>query len=130
MNAIKTAYDAALPYTTSDRSLVRELLHPELHGELPLSVSEVVVAPRERTALIAHPGSDHVCHVLEGKGFLRAGESFYKVSPRDSVFVPRGTAVQVVNTGDCFLRVLKFFTPAQAHDETRIVKEDDPPAGP
>lgn len=130
MSAIKTTYESAVPYTTSDRSLVRELLHPQFHGELPMSLAEVVVAPRERSALFAYPGSDQVCHFLEGSGFLRVGESFYKVAARDTVYIPRDTPVMVVNTGDCFLRMLKFFAPAQKHDETRIVAEEEPATSP
>lgn len=120
----RVPYASALPYTAADGSLVRELLHPEIHGALKTSLSEMVVAPFGESALYTHPGSDLTVHFLEGRGSMRVDARIFSAAERDTVYVPSGSSWQVHNSGDCFLRLLCFFSPFHKHSETIIVSAD------
>ncbi|MBI5844856.1 MAG: cupin domain-containing protein [Deltaproteobacteria bacterium] len=117
----RVPYASALPYTAADGSLVRELFHPEIHGEVSTSLAEMVVAPFGESALYTHPGSHLTVHFLEGRGSMRVGARVFQTNERDTVCVPAKTAWQVQNSGDCFLRFLCFFSPFHKHSETIIV---------
>lgn len=115
---IKSDYASALPFTTPEGTLVRELLHPDKHGGHDASLIEEVVAPFEQSGLHMHEKSDEIYHFTEGRGAMRAGDRVFPVEPRDTVFIPKGMAHQVQNSGDCFLRVLCFAVPALRPGDT------------
>lgn len=117
-------YASALPYTAADGSLVRELIHPEIHPGVAASLAEMVVAPFGESALYTHPGSDLTIHFLEGRGSMRVGARVFQTNERDTVYIPAKNAWQVQNSDDCFLRFLCFFSPFHRHSETIIVSAD------
>ncbi len=47
----RTAYTHADPYVTIDGSIVRELMHPDVHGNSYLSLAEARVPPGSSTIL-------------------------------------------------------------------------------
>jgi mannose-6-phosphate isomerase-like protein (cupin superfamily) len=115
---VKTEYASALPYTTQNGVLIRELMHPDRHGNHDASLVEEVVAPLEQSSLHKHEKSDEIYHFTEGRGAMRVGDRVFPVQPRDTVFIPKGTDHQVQNSGECFLRVLCFSVPAGRHEDT------------
>ncbi len=115
---IKSEYASVLPYTTMEGTLVRELLHPARHGNHNASLVEEVLAPFEQSYLHRHEKSDEVYHFTGGRGAMRVGDRVFSVEPGDTVFIPKGTAHQVQNSGDCFLRVLCFAVPACRLEDT------------
>ena len=46
-----THYEDVEPYVTKDGSLIRELMHPNVHGNSNLSVAEATILPGKATVL-------------------------------------------------------------------------------
>ena len=67
---LKTEYNRIQPYTTKDGSLIRELLHPSLHGNEKQSLAEATIPEGSETMLHKHVQSEEIYHITEGKGML------------------------------------------------------------
>ena len=117
---VKSGYEAALPYVAVDKTLIRELLHPQIHGDMELSLAEIVVAPYEKIQTQKNSRSDRIFHVIEGKGSMRIGDRVFTVNARDSFSVPRDIIFEMENSGECFLRVLCFCSPALNNNDTEL----------
>ena len=95
---VKTEYDKIKPYTTKDGSLIRELMHPAVHGNRNLSLAEAIVPVGFTTLLHKHLRSEEIYHVLEGNGIVVVGEKSFKVKAGDTISIPPGTPHQIQNT--------------------------------
>jgi len=42
---IKTEYNKIVSYTTKDGALIRELMHPDIHGNSKQSLAEAIIPP-------------------------------------------------------------------------------------
>ena len=73
---VKTEYDKIKPYTTKDGSLIRELMHPAVHGNRNLSLAEAIVPVGFTTLLHKHLQSEEIYHVLEGNGIVVRRKEF------------------------------------------------------
>lgn len=51
MSAVHTRYGEVEAYVTKDGSVVRELMHPNVHGNSNMSLAEAVVAVGQTTLL-------------------------------------------------------------------------------
>ena len=89
---MKTSRDAIRPYVTKDGSLIRELLHPAVHGNSRLSLAEAVVAPGAATELHCHHRAEEIYHVLAGTGCMTLGAEQFSLAPGDTVCIPPGPA--------------------------------------
>lgn len=61
-------YDSIEEYTTKDGSEIRELIHPNLHGNKNVSVAEARVQPGSTTAAHYHRKSEEIYVVMAGRG--------------------------------------------------------------
>lgn len=67
--------------------------------------------PGQEQAGHAHPASDKVYYVLDGRGLFEVGGDAREVGPGTAVLAPAGQAHSVKNNSNGRLRVLVFMAP-------------------
>jgi mannose-6-phosphate isomerase-like protein (cupin superfamily) len=117
-----THYPDISPYATRDGSEIRELMHPDSHGNAGQSLAEARVAPGQRTVLHLHQRSEELYHVTAGQGLMTLGEDRFGVSAGDTVCIPPGTPHCIENTGEASLVILCCCAPAYAHGDTQLLE--------
>ena len=121
---IKTEYKTVKPYITKDGSIIRELIHPNVHGNQNLSLAEAIVPPKGSTFLHKHNLSEEIYYILEGKGLMSLGDKKFNVKKGDSVCIPPTTPHQIRNIGEIPLKILCCCSSAHSHDDTELLKEE------
>lgn len=116
-----TRYRNQPPFETKDGSLIRELMHPAVHGNRHQSLAEARVAPGASTALHWHLRSEELYHVTAGSGLMTLGEERFEILPGDTIAIAPRTAHCVENTGSVDLVILCCCSPAYAHDDTELL---------
>ena len=119
---MKTEYKEVQPFTTKDGSLVRELMHPRVHGNSQQSLAEAVVPVGAETLMHRHLVSEEMYHVTEGAGVMTLGVEQFEVRKGDTVCILPGMIHRVRNTGTIPLRILCCCSPAYAHEDTELVQ--------
>ncbi|MDY6989090.1 MAG: cupin domain-containing protein [Thermodesulfobacteriota bacterium] len=122
---MKTEYDKVVPYTTKDGSLVRELMHPAVHGNRNQSLAEAVVFPGSTTVLHRHHQGEEIYHITTGQGEMTLGEETLQVGPGDTVCILPGVSHRIRNTGEGPLKLLCCSTPAYAHEDTQLLGKEE-----
>jgi mannose-6-phosphate isomerase-like protein (cupin superfamily) len=117
----KTVYREIRPYTTKDGSVIRELMHPDVHGNANQSLAEAVVPVGRQTELHYHRQSEEIYHVTEGFGRMRLGDAVFDVGAGDTVCIAPGTRHNILNTGDVPLRLLCCSAPPYSHGDTELI---------
>ncbi len=117
----QTRYADIPAYTTKDGSLIRELLHPDRHGNANQSLAEAQVPPGAATRLHRHRLTEELYHITAGQGEMTLGEAIMAIKPGDTVAIPPGTPHRVVNTGAETLVILCCCAPPYAHDDTELL---------
>jgi mannose-6-phosphate isomerase-like protein (cupin superfamily) len=120
-----TRYADQHAYNTKDGSEIRELMHPDAHGNRAQSLAEARIDPGRETLLHRHRNSEELYHVTAGAGQMTLGARRFTISVGDTVAIPPGTAHRVRNTGDGPLVILCCCSPPYAHDDTELLE----PAG-
>lgn len=123
---IKTSSDSAVPYVTKDGSIIRELIHPDVHGNACQSLAEAVLPAGVRSLLHRHLRSEEIYYILEGQGRLTVGPETLFVGPGDAVCIPPRMAHWIENTGPNPLRFLCCAAPPYSHDDTRLLGAEGP----
>jgi mannose-6-phosphate isomerase-like protein (cupin superfamily) len=121
-----TRYDDIPAFRTKDGSQIRELMHPDKHGNTAQSLAEARVDPGQRTALHRHRRSEELYHVTAGSGLMTLGEQRFPVTTGDTVCIPPGTPHCIENTGEDSLVILCCCSPAYAHDDTQLLEPEAP----
>jgi mannose-6-phosphate isomerase-like protein (cupin superfamily) len=116
--AVRTARNAIQPYPTRDGSLIRELMHPAVHGNRAQSLAEAEVPPGGETRPHRHQHAEEIYHVTAGEGRMVLGKETFAISVGDTVCIPPGTRHSLRNTGDRPLTVLCCCSPPYRHDDT------------
>lgn len=116
----RTRYADAQPYVTQDGSIIRELMHPAVHGNRAQSLAEAIVPAGATTRLHRHGSSEEIYHVVAGQGRMTLGDEEFDVAPGDTIAIPPGTVHRIANTGAEPLRILCACTPPYAHDDTEL----------
>ena len=109
------------PYVTKDGSVIRELMHPAVQGNLGQSLAEATVPPGMRTLRHRHGRSEEIYHVLRGRGLMSLGDDRFPIAEGDSICIPPGTAHDLENDGQADLVVLCCSAPAYSHEDTELV---------
>ena len=120
-NPHRTARLSIKPFTTKDGSTIRELMHPDMHGNRAQSVAEATVPVGARTHLHRHHRSEEIYHILEGRGsMVLAGEQF-DVEAGDTIAILPQVPHAIANTGAMPLRILCCCVPAYQHADTELL---------
>ncbi len=122
---MRSRYNETRPYITKDGSLIRELMHPAVHGNRAQSLAEARLPPGGRTLLHRHLRSEEIYHVTAGEGLMRLGAERFAVGAGDSICIPPGTPHDLECTGREELVVLCVSAPAYSHQDTELVGEED-----
>ncbi|MFQ5937269.1 MAG: cupin domain-containing protein [Acidiferrobacterales bacterium] len=117
----KTAYDAVQPYVTLDGSLIRELMHPRVHGNHAQSLAEATVAVGAITRRHRHERTEELYHFTDGEGLMTLGDNVFAVKRGDTVCIHPGTPHCVRNTGHAPLKILCCSTPPYADSDTELL---------
>jgi mannose-6-phosphate isomerase-like protein (cupin superfamily) len=122
----KSARADAAAYVTKDGSVIRELMHPDVHGASTgvarQSLAEATVAPGRATVLHRHAVTEEIYHVTHGAGRMTLGAATFDIGPGDTVCIPPGTPHALLNTGVAPLVVLCACTPAYSHADTELLE--------
>lgn len=118
---VKTEYTKIQPYTTKDGSLIRELLHPNLHGNEKQSLAEATIPVGLETKLHKHLQTEEIYHITEGDGFMTVGARQFDVTTGDTVCISPGTPHQIKNSGNIPLKILCCCAPPYSHDDTELI---------
>ena len=119
---IISSCDDVEAYVTKDGSVIRESMHPQVHGNSSQSLAEARVAPGSSTLLHHHNVTEEIYHILEGTGMLSLGNDLVEVKTGDSVCISPGTPHNITNTGEIELRILCCCSPAYSHEDTVLSK--------
>jgi mannose-6-phosphate isomerase-like protein (cupin superfamily) len=119
---LKTSYSNINPYTTRDGSLIRELMHPEVHGNKKQSLAEATVPVGTGTVLHRHDISEEIYHITVGKGRMTLGEHTFEVVVGDTICIPPGTDHRIENTGRTTLKLFCCCAPPYSHNDTDLLK--------
>lgn len=120
MKTLCTHYNAIEPYITRDGSIIRELMHPQVHGNRNQSLAEAEVSAGGHTFLHIHHKTEELYHVTEGHGIMILGEERFAISKGDTVHIPAGLA-HALEAGDTTLKVLCCCSPAYSHEDTELL---------
>jgi mannose-6-phosphate isomerase-like protein (cupin superfamily) len=118
---MKTEYSAATPFVTKDGSVIRELMHPQLHAVKGMSIAEAIVEPGATTLLHQHRLTEEIYHITQGEGLMRLGVEEFMVGIGDTIVIPPGTAHNITNTGTAPLKILCACQPAYSHEDTELL---------
>jgi mannose-6-phosphate isomerase-like protein (cupin superfamily) len=121
MKVIQSQYRAIEPYITKDGSQIRELMHPNVHGNRQQSLAEASVPPGARTALHLHRATEEIYHITQGAGLMRLGDETFAVAAGDTIAIAPGTPHCVNNTGTEPMKILCACSPAYSHDDTFLL---------
>ena len=105
-------------YTTQDGSEIRELMHPNIHGNKSQSLAEAIVEPNEKTLLHKHIKSEEIYFIIQGKGEMTLANETIQVTSGDTICIMPGTTHNIENTGNEKLKILCCCSPAYSHDDT------------
>ncbi len=118
----RTAYTHADSYVTKDGSIIRELMHPAVHGNSYLSLAEARVPPGSSTILHMHGVTEEVYHIISGSGFMILGEDKFEIGNGDTICISPGTAHKVENFSGAELVILCCCVPAYSHEDTYLLE--------
>lgn len=117
----RTEYSQSKAYQTMDGSEIRELFHPDIHGNKNQSLAEATVPVKGKTLLHLHKTSEEIYHVTQGNGLMTLGDEQFSIQQGDTVCIPPGTTHCVENTGGVELKILCSCSPAYQHEDTELV---------
>ena len=83
---MKTSIDDIQPYETKDGSMIRELMHPEVHDCRNISLAMAEIGPGKKTALHHHICSEEIYHIVMGEGSMTLGTQEFAIGKGDTVF--------------------------------------------
>ena len=117
-----TQYDKIEPYITKDGSIIRELMHPSVHGNLNQSLAEATVPAGRKTITHKHSQTEEIYHITEGNGIITLGSEEFEVKKGDSVCIAPGTPHRIQNTGKTQMKILCCCSPAYSHEDTELME--------
>ncbi len=121
MNKIITKYQDIKPYVTKDGSIIRELMHPKIHGNKNLSLAEAIVPCGFQTFLHKHEKSEELYYIVEGRGIITLKDEEFNVTAGDTIYIAPNTAHKIKNIGEKPLRILCCCAPPYSHEDTILL---------
>lgn len=121
---IRSAHHDAPAYKTLDGSLIRELMHPDVHGNRSQSLAEATILPGQTTRRHRHGQTEEIYYILSGEGLMVVGDEKQAVRVGGAILIPPGAWHCVTNTGRVNLVLLCCCSPAYRHDDTELAPTD------
>lgn len=90
---VKTEYSKIQAYTTQDGSLIREFMHPKVHGNTQQSLAEAIIRVGSVTLLHKHLQTEEIYHITEGTGLMILGDEQFEVMVGDTLCIAPGETV-------------------------------------
>lgn len=118
-----TQYRTITPYLTKDGSLIRELMHPQHHGNREQSLAEAEIPAKTRTFLHIHYKTEELYHVTQGHGTMILGNTRFNVSVGDTIYIPSGTP-HAIEAHDVAVKILCCCSPAYSHEDTELCSDE------
>ena len=118
------SYAEVVPYVTKDGSVIRELMHPKVHGNQQQSLAEARVPSGQRTLLHRHRVTEELYHITAGQGRMRLGDAEFVVAAGDTICIPPGTAHCITALGDSELVLLCCCAPGYDHADTELLESE------
>jgi mannose-6-phosphate isomerase-like protein (cupin superfamily) len=118
---LRQSYAGVDPYVTADGSLIRELMHPAVHGNRRQSLAEATVAAGAGTRLHRHLLSEEIYHVTVGEGDMILGAKSFPIGPGDTICIAPRTPHRVTASASGPLVLLCCCSPAYSHDDTELL---------
>lgn len=119
---LKTGYEKIEPYITKDGSIIRELMHPAVHGNSKQSLDEATVPAGGKTMLHSHRLTEEIYHITEGCGIMTLGGQEFEAHKGDTICILPGTPHRIRNTGKMELKILCCCAPAYSHEDTELME--------
>ncbi len=116
-----TSRKESRPSITMDGSEIRELMHPELHGNHNQSLAEAIIHPGFETRLHKHHSSEELYHVLSGSGRMTLGDRMFSVAAGDTICIEPGVEHKIKNTEHQDLVILCCCSPPYSHGDTELL---------
>ena len=114
--------DEVEAYRTRDGSLIRELMHPQVHGNRLQSLAEAELPVGGQTLRHRHPHSEELYHFTHGSGEMELEGEWFAVRAGETVCIDPGRSHALRNTGDQPLRLLCCCSPPYSHDDTELLE--------
>ncbi len=121
MKLIKNQYSNIKPYITKDGSIIRELMHPNIHGNSNQSLAEATIPVGFTTFLHMHKTSEEIYYIIEGEGLMTINDRKFKVKNGDIIYIPPRHYHNIKNTGNVPLKILCCCSPPYSHEDTEIL---------
>jgi len=117
---IRSAHHAVPAYKTLDGSLIRELMHPDVHGNRAQSLAEATVRPGQTTRIHRHGRAEEIYYILAGEGLMVVDNEKQTVRAGDAIHIPPGAWHSMTNTGAVDLVFLCCCSPAYHDEDTEL----------
>ncbi|AWP23244.1 hypothetical protein C4901_07785 [Acidiferrobacter sp. SPIII_3] len=108
-------------YETKDGSRIRELWHPDHHGDGAMSLAQATVDAGAATRLHRHLCSEEIYHVVSGAGTMERGVERFAIKAGDTIRIPAGVAHRVEASVSAALVILCCCVPPYRHDDTQVL---------
>ena len=116
-----TRYRLLKSYTTKDGSTIRELMHPDTHGNRNQSLAEAIVPAGAKTELHLHKNSEEIYFILAGEGEMTLGDHKFHVTAGDTICIAPNIPHQIFNFAQSELKFLCACSPAYSHADTMLL---------
>ncbi len=117
---IKSTQEDIEPYITKDGSSIRELMHPEVHGNQAQSLAEATVPVGSSTIPHRHNRSEEIYHITEGSGRITIEGQNFEIKTGDTICILPGEVHSIRNIGDVALKILCCCSPPYSHYHTEL----------
>jgi mannose-6-phosphate isomerase-like protein (cupin superfamily) len=118
---MKTEYEKIKPYTTKDGSIIRELMHPDQHGNKMQSLAEATIQAGSETFMHKHLKTEEIYHITQGRGVMVLGDSQLDFIAGDTILIPPGTLHLIRNNGYVEVKILCCCSPPYSHNDTMVM---------
>ena len=118
---IHTSYNHVIPFIAKDGSVIRELMHPAVHGNRQQSLAEASLPAGSATLLHRHLHSEEIYHFTAGTGYMRMDDDEFMVTTGDTVCIPPGMPHALINRSDDELRLLCCSSPPYSDEDTELL---------
>ncbi len=125
MISLLSRYNTIKKYITKDGSEIREMIHPQIHGNKEMSVAEALVKSGRKTLSHIHQESEEIYIVVAGEGVMRRNDEVFAVGKGVSVVILPGQEHSLENTGKEDLVVICCCAPAYGHTDTILTEVDN-----